>query len=133
MNEELDNTIKKLEKYYSDKFTYTLEEAKKKWEEVPLGKMKINISNSNMILPKYRTNNNLIICQCNNNHYFPMRKSYFNTKYYKCPICDNNITQALGEKYHRLTIVELDHLQNYEIYFKCLCDCGNETIVTYII
>ena len=129
--EGLYNTMKKLEQYYSDKFTFTLEEAKEKWEEEPLGKMKLDLKEPNKILPRYRTTNRKVICQCENNHFFPVRKEYFNTKYYQCPICDNTAIKALGEKYHRLTIIELDHIQGYEIYFKCLCDCGKYTIVTY--
>lgn len=41
-----------------------------------------------------------------------------------------------GQKYGRLTIIELDHMKTYTNhngkvpYVKCLCDCGNITIVS---
>lgn len=32
-------------------------------------------------------------------------------------------------KYNMLTILSLHHIDNYEKYYECLCDCGNKTIV----
>lgn len=35
-----------------------------------------------------------------------------------------------GEKYGRLTVVELSHIGNkHKKYFKCLCECGNTSVV----
>ena len=36
----------------------------------------------------------------------------------------------IGEKYGRLTVVDLDRLQNHKAYWKCVCDCGLAVIAT---
>ena len=36
----------------------------------------------------------------------------------------------VGEKYGRLTVVELDRIQNRKTYWKCVCDCGLTVIAT---
>ena len=42
------------------------------------------------------------------------------------------IKNRIGLKYGRLTVVEFSHIaktQGRNAYWKCVCDCGNETIV----
>ena len=35
----------------------------------------------------------------------------------------------VGEKFARLTVVELDHVEKSRRYWRCQCDCGNTTVV----
>lgn len=35
-----------------------------------------------------------------------------------------------GNKYGKLTVIEIHHKTNKHVYWRCVCDCGNETIVT---
>ncbi len=35
-----------------------------------------------------------------------------------------NMINIVGEKYGRLTVVELDSVKNHKAYWKCVCDCG---------
>lgn len=35
----------------------------------------------------------------------------------------------VGERYGRLTVVELDHVEKSRRYWRCQCDCGNTTVV----
>lgn len=34
-----------------------------------------------------------------------------------------------GKRFGRLTVIEFSHKENNKIFWKCKCDCGNETIV----
>lgn len=35
----------------------------------------------------------------------------------------------VGEKFARLTVLELDHVEKSRRYWRCQCDCGNTTVV----
>lgn len=37
--------------------------------------------------------------------------------------------KILGRKFGRLTVLQLDHISKNMKYYKCICDCGNETVV----
>lgn len=40
-----------------------------------------------------------------------------------------NKLNLVGEKYNNLTVVEFSHSDKYkERWYKCVCDCGNETV-----
>jgi len=39
------------------------------------------------------------------------------------------ITNELNKRYGRLTVIEFDETRNYRARWKCLCDCGNITVV----
>lgn len=41
----------------------------------------------------------------------------------------NNSNQLIGKRYGLLTVIEQMPSQNHRTYWKCKCDCGNETIV----
>lgn len=36
----------------------------------------------------------------------------------------------IGNSYHNLTVIKLAYVRNYRKFFACICDCGNETIVS---
>lgn len=36
----------------------------------------------------------------------------------------------IGERYGRLTVIALDHTNKRQKFWKCVCDCGNEKIVS---
>jgi hypothetical protein len=40
------------------------------------------------------------------------------------------IIHPIGQKFNRLTVLEQSHYMGGHYYYKCLCDCGNETTVT---
>ena len=41
----------------------------------------------------------------------------------------NKVVDLAGEKFGRLTVVELDHVEKSRRYWRCQCDCGNTTVV----
>lgn len=45
-----------------------------------------------------------------------------------CGMCKSR--SMIGKKYNHLTVVCVDHVSdNSDCYYKCKCDCGNETII----
>lgn len=41
----------------------------------------------------------------------------------------HNFRDLTGEKFNMLTVKELDRKENGKTYWRCVCDCGNETVV----
>lgn len=39
------------------------------------------------------------------------------------------VKNIVGNHYGRLTVIAFDHVRNRSSYWRCICDCGNETIV----
>ena len=39
------------------------------------------------------------------------------------------VIDETGNKYEHLTVISFSHTHNRQAYWKCLCDCGKETIV----
>lgn len=39
------------------------------------------------------------------------------------------IMDLTGEKFEKLTVLELDHVEKSKRYWKCQCECGNTTVV----
>jgi len=37
--------------------------------------------------------------------------------------------KMIGKKFNKLTVIEFSYRKENQFYWKCLCDCGNETIV----
>ena len=35
----------------------------------------------------------------------------------------------IGKRFGRLTVTGLDHIHNHSTWWRCMCDCGNETVV----
>lgn len=40
-----------------------------------------------------------------------------------------NIVDLTGERYGKLVVLELDHVEKSKRYWKCQCECGNTTVV----
>ena len=75
--------------------------------------------------------------KCNKTH--TLTKSVLLTQKHKglCKKCSaqqseyNKVTDLSGQKFGKLLVIELHkHIPGKEIYWKCLCDCGNEKITT---
>jgi hypothetical protein len=39
------------------------------------------------------------------------------------------VIDITGQKFNRLTVIERSHFKNKNTYWKCICECGNETII----
>lgn len=43
---------------------------------------------------------------------------------------DRNYKSLINRKFEKLTVVELDHVENNKTYWKCKCECGNYDVVS---
>src|SRR5574344_1157491 len=40
-----------------------------------------------------------------------------------------DINDIIGKKFGRLTVISLSYINNYNYYYNCHCDCGNDIVV----
>lgn len=52
-----------------------------------------------------------------------------NTKSCGCEKYGKNFKDISGQRFHRLTVRQLDHMENKKSYWLCDCDCGNTIVV----
>ena len=39
-----------------------------------------------------------------------------------------DINDIIGKKFGRLTVISLSYINNYNYYYNCHCDCGNDIV-----
>ena len=66
-------------------------------------------------------------CDCGNEAIIP-KENFGKTKSCGCARKNGDSINRIGEKNGRLTILENVKLDG-KLYYKCLCDCGNETLI----
>ena len=42
---------------------------------------------------------------------------------------NSRIKNIIGNRYERLVVIEFSHIYKRRAFWKCLCDCGNESII----
>lgn len=113
-------------------YTKTLEEAKKIWEEIPIGRAK-DFTNENINKWKilYRTKDPkrpMWVGQCECGNYGKLRAGSWS---HQCEECQGKAKQKdySGMKFNKLTVLNEREHKNKKTYLKCICDCGNITWV----
>ena len=74
-------------------------------------------------------------CSCGRSEDFPVHSSNFlSGKTTKCSICQyesvslKKMKNIKGKKYGFLTPIEVDSVSSNGTYWRCLCECGGETV-----
>jgi hypothetical protein len=79
-----------------------------------------------------KTSHNYWICKCDCGKEISIREYQFVSGIQKsCKYCRIPL-DLTGKKFGLLAVIGLDYKKDGEIYWKCKCDCGNETsVITY--
>ena len=111
----------------------TLEEAKKIWEEVPVGRAKDYTNQKiNKWTILYRAKDSrrpMWVGQCECGNYCKLRGGEFSQQ---CTECQHKAsrTDYTGMRFYKLVATSERETRNGKTYIKCICDCGNETWVS---